>query len=319
VSPDMTPDTEEFVLRVEERQGSADDVVTFTLAAPGGGPLAGWEPGAHVDVLVPELGPRQYSLCGDPGRDDRWRIAVLREPAGRGGSQWLHERVQPGDELRFRGPRNHFPLEPAQRYLFIAGGIGITPLLPMIAAVQAAGTPWSLVYGGRRRSSMAFLEELVPHGQAVQVRPQDTTGLLDLQTLLAQPQAGTAIYCCGPEPLIEAVEKSCAQWPSSALHVERFHPAPAAEPVLDDAFEVVLERSGLTLEIPPDRSVLDVVEDAGVPVLSSCAEGTCGTCETTVLDGVPDHRDSLIDDPDTADTMMICVSRSCSHRLVLDL
>ena len=168
---------------------------------------------------------------------------------------------------------------------------------------------------------MAFLDELARYGDRVTVRPQDETGLLDLDTLLGTPQDGTLVYCCGPEPLLAAVEQRCGTWPRRALHVERFAAKPLAVPARTGAFEVVLARSELTLTVPPDRSILDVVEEAGVGALSSCAEGTCGTCETPVLEGEPDHRDSVLDEDerDAATCMMICVSRSRSPRLVLDL
>ena len=168
---------------------------------------------------------------------------------------------------------------------------------------------------------MAFLDELSRYGDRVTVAPQDETGLLDLAGLLGTPQEDTLVYCCGPEPLLNAVEQHCAHWPRRSLHVERFSAKPLTAPARAEAFEVVLGRSELTLTVPPDRSILSVVEEAGIGVLSSCAEGTCGTCETPVLEGEPDHRDSVLDDEERAanDCMMICVSRSCSSRLVLDL
>jgi ferredoxin-NADP reductase len=220
-----------------------------------------------------------------------------------------------------RGPRNNFPLARAKRYLFIAGGIGITPMLPMIRAAKAAGAEWELVYGGRERSSMAFLDELAGYGDRVRVWPQDEHGFLPLPELLGVPQPDTLVYCCGPGPLLDAVEAACATWPAGSLHVERFVAKPLTEPVLTEAFEVHLARSDLTLTVPVDRSILSVVEEAGVGVLSSCGEGTCGTCETGVLEGTPDHRDSVLDPTQRAvgDCMMICVSRSCTPRLVLDL
>jgi ferredoxin-NADP reductase len=223
--------------------------------------------------------------------------------------------------VRVRGPRNHFPLLPSPRYLFVAGGIGITPILTMVAAAEATGARWELVYGGRRRASMAFLDELAGYGERVAVRPQDEFGLLDLDALLGTPQPDTLVYCCGPEPLLAAVEQRCADWPSGSLRVERFTAKPLTEPVLTGAFEVELAQSGLTLTVPPDRSILDVAEDAGVNVMSSCSEGTCGTCETPVLDGEPDHRDSVLTEEEQAanDCMMICVSRSRCPKLVLDL
>ena len=188
-------------------------------------------------------------------------------------------------------------------------------------AAGAAGAVWRLVYGGRRRRSMAFLDELARYGERVSIRPQDETGLLDLDALLGTPQPDTLVYCCGPEPLLAAVEQRCRAWPPRSLHVERFAPRPQTEPVRREAFDVVLRRSDRTLTVPPDRSILTVLEEAGVGVLSSCAEGTCGTCETVVLEGVPDHRDSVLDETERQanDCMMICVSRARSERLVLDL
>ena len=308
-------------VRVEDKRQVADGVVTLTLREVGDWPLPQWAPGAHIDLILDDAPTRQYSLCGDPADHHVWRLGVLRDPDGRGGSRYVHDRLQVGDTIRVRGPRNNFPLVESPRYLFVAGGIGITPLLPMIAAAEAAGAEWRLVYGGRRRASMAFLDELAHYGERVSVRPQDETGLLDLDTLLGTPLDATLVYCCGPEPLLAAVEERCGNWPRRSLHVERFTAKPLTEPVRSGAFEVVLAQSEVTLDVPPDRSILDVVEEAGVGVLSSCAEGTCGTCETAVLEGRPDHRDSVLDDEErqAGDCMMICVSRSCTPRLVLDL
>jgi ferredoxin-NADP reductase len=249
------------------------------------------------------------------------RLGILSDPDGRGSSLYVHDRLRVGDTVRVRGPRNNFPLVGSPRYLFIAGGIGITPILPMIAAAEAAGAEWELVYGGRRRASMAFLDELARYGDRVSVRPQDESGLLDLESILGTPRRDTLIYCCGPEPLLAAVEERAATWPSRSLHLERFAAKPVAEPVLAESFEVLLARSELTLTVPPERSILEVVEGADVSVLSSCREGTCGTCETAVLQGEPDHRDSVLSAEERAagDCMMICVSRSRKPRLVLDL
>ncbi|MDQ0380715.1 PDR/VanB family oxidoreductase [Amycolatopsis thermophila] len=305
---------------LERKEELADGVVRLTLRPPDGRPLPEWEPGAHLDLLLGENLVRQYSLCGDPADRSVLQIAVLREPHGRGGSAHVHDRLAPGDRVRVRGPRNHFRLVPSAEYLFIAGGIGITPIVPMIARAEAGGAAWRLVYGGRTRSSMAFRAELrARYGDRVEIRPQDETGPLDLDALLGKPREGVAVYCCGPEPLLAAVEQRCAAWPPGSLHVERF--SPRADEGEWTSFEVELAASGRTVTVPADKSILEAVEDAGVPVLFSCQEGTCGTCETPVLDGVPDHRDSLLTDEERAanDTMMICVSRSCGPRLVLDL
>ncbi|MGW2640558.1 PDR/VanB family oxidoreductase [Streptomyces sp. NPDC001348] len=307
----------EAELVVDRLESAAEGVVALTLRHPLGEELPAWEPGAHVDVLLgPDL-ERQYSLCGDPADRAVWRVAVLREPDGRGGSAYVHEQVGPGDKVRVRGPRNNFPLHSATRYRFVAGGIGITPILPMLAAAEAAGAEWTLLYGGRERRSMAFTGELARYGDRVTIAPQDETGLLDLGSVLDDLPDGTLVYCCGPGPLLDAVEERC---PAGALRVERFQPK--AQPVGDDGeFEVELARSGRTLTVPAGVSVLDTVRAAGVEVLYSCTEGTCGTCETDVLEGTPEHRDSVLSDEEQAagDTMMICVSRCRGARLVLDL
>jgi ferredoxin-NADP reductase len=283
-------------------------VITLDLRGPG--ELPAWTPGAHVDL---ELGPeltRQYSLCGDPADRSVWRIAVSREPDSRGGSQYVHDKLHEGTLVDVDGPRNNFPLEPAPRYVFVAGGIGITPILPMVNAAAAAGADWELHYGGRSRTAMAFVAELSGLGPQVHVEE----GLLDLAGILGDP--GGLVYCCGPAPLLDAVERIV---PPDALRLERFTPRAQGEPVLHSSVE--LARSGRTLTVPTDRSILSVVEAAGVDVLSSCQEGTCGTCETAVLSGEVDHRDSLLTEDEQAanDTMFICVSRAACPRLVLDL
>ncbi|WP_062644239.1 PDR/VanB family oxidoreductase [Streptomyces maremycinicus] len=307
----------ETELVVEVREFAAEGVLALTLRHPLGEPLPAWEPGAHVDLV---LGPgleRPYSLCGDPADRRAWRIAVLREPAGRGGSAHVHEQLRPGDKVRVRGPRNHFALRPAAGYRFVAGGIGITPILPMLAAAEAAGAEWSLLYGGRTRGSMAFAGELARYGDRVTVAPQDETGLLDLGSVLDALPEGTLVYCCGPTPLLDAVQERC---PADVLRVERFQARdePAGE---EGEFEVELARSGRTLTVAAGVSVLDTVRAAGVEVLYSCTEGTCGTCETDVLEGTPEHRDCVLSpqEREAGETMMICVSRCRGRKLVLDL
>lgn len=312
----------EFDLVVARKETVADGVVRLILRDRENRPLPEWEPGAHIDLLLDEKLQRQYSLCGDPADRSTLTVAILREPNGRGGSAHVHDRLTEGDTVRVRGPRNNFALVEAPRYLFVAGGIGITPILPMVAAAERRGAEWRLVYGGRKRASMAFADALVDsYGDRVELRPEDETGLLPLDTLLATPEPETAVYCCGPEPLLTAVEQRCAAWPPGALHVERFTPKEGADAGPKQAFEVELALSGVTLPVPPEKSILEVVEDAGIAVLSSCQEGTCGTCETEVREGVPDHRDSLLTDEEreSGETMMICVSRSCGPRLVLEL
>ncbi|RJQ85455.1 PDR/VanB family oxidoreductase [Amycolatopsis panacis] len=305
----------------------ADRVIGLDLVPVGGTSLPPWEPGAHIDVVLPSGLVRQYSLYGSGDDPALYQIAVLLEPNGRGGSKEVHGTALVGRQLEIRPPRNHFGLVEAPAYVFVAGGIGITPILPMISAVAKAGKPWTLVYGGRTRTSMALLPELalVPGG-AVDVRPQDERGLPDLAAQVARAPDGAAFYCCGPEGLLRAMsEVTGAAGLAKHLHVERFGaPAstpPAATPGDSAQFEVELRTSGITVTVPPDRSVLDVVSEVVPTVMSSCSEGYCGTCETRVLEGTPDHRDSLLSDSDKAtnETMLICVSRSRSPKLVLDL
>ncbi len=313
-------DTESAVW-VASKRLVADGVLAIEFEAADGGDLPQWQPGAHVDVLIEGVMTRQYSLCGDPDDRSTYRIGVLRDAQGSGSSTYLHDRLVEGERLRIRGPRNHFPLREAPAYRFVAGGIGITPILPMIKAAQGAGADWQLLYGGRCRNSMAFLEELAADEGRVQICPQDEIGLLDLDTYLGQPAPRALVYCCGPEPLLAAVTARCASWPHGSLELERFSAKPVDEPVLVTAFEVVLAQSGKTVIVPPEQSILESVRAAGVTKTSSCEEGMCGTCETTVLEGTVDHRDSLLDEDEQAanDTMMICVSRAACPRLVLDL
>ncbi|WP_370589048.1 2Fe-2S iron-sulfur cluster-binding protein [Pseudonocardia sp. C8] len=306
---------------VGARRDESNGVVSLELVAADGRRLPDWAPGAHVDLVLPHGTVRQYSLCGDRWDAHRYRIAVLREPAGRGGSAYVHDRLGAGDTVGLGGPRNNFPLVPARRYRFVAGGIGITPLLPMIHQADLLGADWQLLYGGRTRSSMAFLDELARYGDRVRVAPQDETGLLDLPGFLGGPDADTRVYACGPAPLLAALADATADWPPHAVRTERFVAREAGAPVRDAPFEVELARNGATVTVTPDRTVLEALAGAGVDVLSSCRQGTCGTCETPVLAGEPDHRDSILDDAGRAagDCMFVCVSRSCGPRLVLDL
>jgi ferredoxin-NADP reductase len=313
--------TSTVVLEVVAKTVVADDVATLTLAHPDGARLRDWSPGAHVDLVLPNGTTRQYSLCGDRWDPLTYTVGVLREPAGRGGSAYVHDVLQPGHRVGVGGPRNNFPLVPADRYLFVAGGIGITPLLPMVHQAALLGADWQLLYGGRRRASMAFLDQLAGYGDRVRLVPQDEQGLLDLPAFLGAPRADTRVYCCGPAPLLAAIEAACAGWPRYSLRTERFVADELAAPARESGFAVELARSGRSVEVPPGVSVLEAVAGAGVEVLSSCRQGTCGTCETTVLAGRPDHRDSLLDDDERAagDCMYVCVSRSLDDRLVLDL
>jgi ferredoxin-NADP reductase len=313
----------ELDLVVRRHEQIADGVVRVVLADPSGESLPSWSPGAHIDLMLEPGLVRQYSLCGSIKDRDEWSVAVLRAPDSRGGSVHVHDKLQAGSSIRVRGPRNHFPLVNSPRYQFIAGGIGITPILTMIEAAEASGNEWHLLYGGRERASMSFLAELESLGDRVTAWPQDEKGLLDLASVLGTPRDDTLVYCCGPEGLLTAVESASAPWPEGSLHIERFAAKPVAEPASGalDNFEVECARSGVTLSIGPDDNIYDVADQAGIDVLASCMEGVCGTCETPVLEGVPDHRDSMLTEAERAacKVMMICVSRSCTERLVLDI
>ncbi|MFD4137648.1 PDR/VanB family oxidoreductase [Streptomyces sp. NPDC058572] len=304
-------------LTVHRMTWEAEGVLSVELIHPDGKPLPAWTPGAHIDVHVGGR-IRQYSLCGDPRSTAEYRIGVLDEPASRGGSRYVHTQLRPGQTVTVSEPRNHFALEDAAGHVFVAGGIGITPLLAMARESARRGVPWRMVYGGRSRASMAFTGELAALDGEVTLVPQDEQGHIDLDAALAGLPAGTLVHCCGPEPLLAAVEERC---PAGQLRLERFA-APVVERTGDDeAFEVECAASGLTLTVGADTSILRAAEDAGLRVDSSCRDGICGSCETRVLAGTPDHRDFLLSEAEhTANaTMMICVSRCAAGRLVLDL
>jgi ferredoxin-NADP reductase len=315
------PRTTTVTLAVTGKELVADGVATLTLARPDGGRLPDWTPGSHIDLVLPNGLTRQYSLCGDRWDAHSYRVGVLLETGSRGGSSHVHEQLRPGHLVGVGGPRNNFPLVPSERYLFVAGGIGITPLLPMVQQADLLGADWRLLYLGRSRSSMAFLDELARYGDRVVVHPKDERGPLDLAGFLGVPAAGTRIYCCGPARLLAAMDAACADLPPYTLRTERFVAEEQGAPARTAPFEVELARTGATVTVTPDQSVLEAVAGAGVEVLSSCRQGICGTCETGVLAGRPDHRDSLLDDAERAagDCMYICVSRALTERLVLDL
>lgn len=311
-------------LVVRSRTTAAEGVVALELAHPDNQQLPRWEPGAHIDLLLSDGLTRQYSLCGDSRDPGLWRIGVLLDPDSRGGSSFIHENLNEGSIVRVRGPRNHFPLVDAPHYRFIAGGIGITPIAPMIDSVQQAGSDWTLIYLGRRRATMAFADELADtYGGRVTLWPRDERGPFDLEAALSEPADNMLVYCCGPEKLLSAVEKHCAHWPAGAVHIERFAAkAPTAEAAEAlESFEVVCRRSGVTVEVTSEMSILETLEEADIPIMGSCYEGVCGTCEARVLEGTPVHRDSVLTDAEKAagEMMLTCVSGSRTERLVLDL
>jgi ferredoxin-NADP reductase len=312
-------------VRVTEAAHVTRDVLRLVLAPVEADNLPDWEAGAHIDLHLASGRTRQYSLCGDTDQTTSYTVCVLREVNGRGGSAEVHDTLRAGSELVIQGPRNHFVLVPAQRHLFLAGGIGITPIRAMIDEADRQGAEWSLVYGGRTLDTMVFGAELVAqYPDRVRLVPQDVEGLIDVARVLADAGASTHVYCCGPEGLLDAASKACrALGIIDRLHIERFSAgdAPGAPADPQQPFEVELRQSGVTLTVPSDQTLLEVVRRVRGDVDFSCQEGYCGSCESTVLEGLPDHRGTLMtpEEHDEVGTMLICVGRSLSPRLVLDL
>lgn len=300
------------------------DVIALTLVAADGSALPRWHPGAHLDLHLPSGRVRQYSLCGDPARTDAYRIAVRRIPDGGGGSVEVHDELHVGSALSTHGPRNAFPLtvpgygSPARRFRFIAGGIGITPILPMLGLAQRLGVEWSMVYTGRSRDSLPFLDELSRFGEHVTIRTDDVDGLPTAAELLGDCPDGTTVFTCGPAPMLTAIRAALAGRDRVELHFERF----AAPPVVDGApFTVTIASTGTVVDVAADETLLSALRRASVAAPWSCQQGFCGTCRTRVLDGPVEHRDTLLTDPERADGQMLtCVSRApAGGQLTLDL
>jgi ferredoxin-NADP reductase len=303
-------------LIVAERVEEAKDVISLSLTDPTGAPLPAWSPGSHVDVRLRDGLVRQYSLSSSTSDRERWRVTILKEEGGVA-STAIHDALHVGTSVEVSLPRNNFVLEPSHRYVFVAGGIGITPIVPMIEAAKQSGAEWTLVYSGRSRDRMAFVEELAHHGDNARVVATATEPRLEFTTYFAQPQPGTLIYACGPEGLLQAIQDAARKWPTGSVHLERFVPMEFDDSG-DVEFEVEFAESGVTATVPVGRSILEVAEELHIPVISSCSEGTCGTCETAVLSGTPDHRDSILSDSERAAnrTMFLCVSRSVGGRML---
>lgn len=313
------------LLRVTDVQAEARDVVLVELKAPDGAALPPFEPGAHLEIDLPNGLVRHYSFTNDWRERDRYVIGVGRAANGRGGSAFVHQSVHRGLQLAASAPRNNFALDPtAGSYLFIAGGIGVTPMMAMIRWCEAQSRPWRLVYAARNCQRAAFYETLHEHGERVHFHFDDQAGaVLDVRQWLAGEGSGEHVYCCGPQPLMQAVQEHAAHRPAPNVHFEYFTaPDPAAvDTAPSGAFRVDLRRSGRSLQVPADRSVLEVLEDNGVRVPFSCREGLCGTCETAVLEGKVAHHDYVLSQDQRAlgGVMMVCVSRALSPVLVLDL
>jgi phthalate 4,5-dioxygenase reductase subunit len=314
-------------LRVASRRPLAHDIVLFHLVPEAGADLLpAFDAGAHVVVMTPAGLTRRYSLCNTPGERHRYEIAVKREAQGLGGSRSLVDQVQVGDRLPVGRPENFFPLDAhAQRFLFVAGGIGITPIVAMLRALQGGPRPFELVYCARSPEATAFADELRAPALAPHCRLHHDLGdparAFDFAPLLAEPAPGTHLYCCGPVPLMQSVRALSRHWPAGTVHFEDFGARPTAAPTppsKEQAFTVRLARSGLEVPVAAGTSILQALRDRGLPAPSSCESGTCGACRTPVVEGLPEHRDYVLDE-DAADEIMICVSRARSPLLVLDL
>jgi len=312
---------------VRSRRAEAEGICSFELVHPEGLALPAFTAGAHIDVHVAPGLVRQYSLCNHPATVDHYRIAVLREPASRGGSVGMHEQVQLGQALTISAPRNHFGLAPGARHsLLLAGGIGITPLWAMAQALHSAGESFDLHYCGRAAARMAFVHDMAqaPFAAQVQVHADDgpEAQRFDADAVLAHPEAGTHLYVCGPAGFMNHVLDTARRhgWPEAQLHRE-FFAGTASALASDGSFGVRLDRSGQTFQIPAGKSVIEVLVAEGIDVPYSCESGVCGTCLTRVLEGVPEHRDTFLTEAERAanDQFTPCCSRACTPLLVLDL
>ncbi len=313
------------LMRVAGRRRVARDIVELTLASADGRALPRWQPGAHIDIECGDSGlSRQYSLCGDPADAQSLVVAVLRDPASRGGSAWIHQQLQVGDSIRVRGPRNHFRFdESTRRVILIAGGIGITPLMAMAGRARALGIDYVLHYCGRTRAAMAYVDELrALHGDRLQLHISEEGSRADLAALLPAADADTVIHACGPQRMLDALERACAGWPAGALRVEHFHTtAGRPDPAREQAFEVELRDSGLVVQVRADQTLLEALRAVNIDVQSDCGEGLCGSCEVAVIDGSVDHRDLVLTRTERQENrrMMACCSRAAGARITLAL
>jgi phthalate 4,5-dioxygenase reductase component len=307
-------------MKVAARRDLTGSIVEFTLKPVDPGKLPEYEAGAHVTVQTPCGAMRRYSLIGPGGNGDEYVIAVKREPDSRGGSLSMHEQAQIGAEFLVEPPQNSFALRDGGAYLLIAGGIGVTPILAMARQLAAAGKEFSVIYCSRSAEEAAYLDEMRSEfGDLLLAHHDggDPGRVFDFWDYFAEPK-NMLVYCCGPKPLMEEIDAISGHWPEGRVVFEDFKPAEVVRPD-DEAFEVELAKSGAVVTVPADRSILEALRDSGFPVRSSCESGACGTCKTRLLEGEPDHRDLVLMDDERKDRIMICVSRACNGRLVLDL
>ena len=308
--------------RVTAMSRAAERILALDLEDPDGRPLPSWTPGAHIDVALTDGIVRQYSLCSRPG-ERAWRLAVLEEEASRGGSHHVHHALKVGDLLRVSAPRNNFALELTGRpVVFVSGGIGVTPILPMVHAAAEAGVDWQMLMLSRSPEAAAFADELADYGERVHRHHDSVAGILDLAWMLDTLGGEESdVYACGPAGLLSALESYAAQRPGCLLRLERFSGSASSAVRPGDRAFVVETADGVEIEVRADQTILEALTAAGIPMLSSCQEGICGTCETSVIAGVPDHRDQLLSEDERASgaMMMPCVSRCIGERITLDL
>lgn len=308
-------------LRIKSATWEAPNVHSYELCASERGELPPFTAGAHIDLTLPNGLVRSYSLVNPQSERHRYVIAVQKDRVSRGGSKWVHENFRVGDIVAVNGPRNNFALnETADKSVFIAGGIGITPILSMVERLGALGRAWELIYCARKRSGTAFLEALEKKPEVRFNFDEEPGGkMLDIAAVVKALPANGHLYCCGPLPMLEAFEQATKHLARDRVHVEYF--TAKEPPARTGGFKVVLAKSGREFMVPPGKTILDTLRDSGIDVAHSCTEGVCGTCETKVLDGIPDHRDLILTDTERASnkTMMICCSGSKSEKLVLDL
>ncbi|WP_407319831.1 PDR/VanB family oxidoreductase [Isoptericola halotolerans] len=305
-------------LDVVERRQLAVDAVELTLRRPDLGRLSDWTPGAHVALTLPNGMVRPYSLCGDRWDPCTYTVAVRRDVDGTGGSAYLHDVLRVGDVVGVGTPRNSFPLVPATSYVFVAGGIGITPFLPMIQAAAGLDIPFRLLYIGRDIASMPYVDDLLtgPRAEHVEVHTTSDHGRPDLAEAVGPLTDGARVYACGPADMSDVLEDLARSWPDYTLRTEAFARPKALE--TDEPFTAELRRTGATITVPRRTSLLEAIQTAGVDILSSCRAGSCGACETPVLHGEVDHRDTILADGDVG-VMFPCVSRAREGLVVLDL
>jgi ferredoxin-NADP reductase len=313
-------------VRVKRIGYEAESINSYELVAPGGGDLVPFTAGSHIDLHLPNGLIRSYSLVNDQSESGRYVVAVNNDPASRGGSRFVHETLRVGQIITISHPRNNFRLEEqAPHSVLIAGGIGITPLLSMIRRLEAVGRSWELFYAARTRLAAAFLDELdaLRSGAQANLHLNFDDGapgrMLDLFAIVKQAPSDAHFYCCGPVPMLEAFEAATRERPAERVHVEYFKAR--EKPAAEGGFEVRLARSNRIITVEAGKTILNALLDAGIAVNYACTEGVCGTCETRVIEGMPDHRDLFLGKEEQAanNTMMICCSGSKSPTLVLDL